>query len=196
MGWSSCYTGRLTSQEKKQKIDRVRTWEDEEVVKSCMVGTTYYAAVRRKNDGVVYAVVALTRMEDGEFSYKDMSEFCGPTAEKCPIGILKLLSPTENELAREWRRICLANHKEQLRLRRLKATSLTGFIIKTIQGYVSKVTKAHLFLNYSRHYVWPTKEQAEKIVADLVDFGHGELAPAVCEVMRRAPSSPWIHNEH
>lgn len=60
MGWSSCYTGKLTSQEKKQRIDRVRTWANEEVVKSCMVGTTYYAAIRRKDDGVVYAVVALT----------------------------------------------------------------------------------------------------------------------------------------
>lgn len=76
MGWSSIYTGRLTSQEKKQRIDRVRTWENEEVVKSCMVGTTYYAAVRRKDDGVVYAVVALTQLEEGEFCFKDISEIC------------------------------------------------------------------------------------------------------------------------
>lgn len=35
MGWSSIYTGRLTSQDKKQRIDKVRTWGNEEVVKSC-----------------------------------------------------------------------------------------------------------------------------------------------------------------
>lgn len=188
MGWSSIYTGRLTSQEKKQRIDRVRTWENEEVVKSCMVGTTYYAAVRRKDDGVVYAVVALTQLEEGEFSFKDMPE-------KCPIGILKLLSPIDDKLAQEWRKRCLENHEAQLRRRRFKTTSLAGFIIKTVQGYVSKVTKANLFLSSSYH-VWPTKEEAEKMVSELIDLGHGELFPTVCEVKRLSPSSPWVYNEH
>lgn len=195
MGWSSIYTGRLTSQEKKQRIDRIRTWDNEEVVKSCMVGTTYYAAVRRKDNGVVYAVVTLTQMEDGEFSFKDISEICGPVEEKCPVGILKLLSPTDNKLAQEWRNRCFENHKVQLRLRRLKATSLTGFIIKTMQGYVSKVTKAHLFLN-DFYYIWPTREEAEKMVSELIELGHGELSPTVCEVKRLSPSSPWVYNEH
>lgn len=195
MGWSSIYTGRLTSQDKKQRIDKVRTWNNEEVVKSCMVGTTYYAAVRRKDDGVVYAVVALTQMEGGEFGFKDMSEICGPIEEKCPIGILKLLSPTDNKLAQEWRKRCLENHEAQLRLRRLKATSLTGFIIKTMQGCVSKVTKTHLFLSDS-FLIWPTKEEAEKMVSELIDLGHGELVPTVCEVKRLSPSSPWVYNEH
>ena len=195
MGWSSNYTGRLTSQEKKQRIDRVRTWENEEVVKSCMVGTTYYAAVRRKDDGVVYAVVALTQLEEGEFGFKDISEICGPVEEKCPVGILKLLSPTDNELAQEWRKRCLENHEAQLRLRRLKKTSLTGFIIKTAQGYVSKITKVHLFLG-DYYFVWPTIEEAEKMVSELIDLGHGELSPTVCEVKRLSPSSPWMFNEH
>lgn len=195
MGWSSTDTGRITSQEKKQRIDRIRTWDNEEVVKSCMVGTTYYAAVKRKDDGVVYAVVALTQMEEGEFGFKDMSEICGPVEVKCPIGILKLLSPTDNKLAQEWRKRCLENHEAQLRLRRLKATSLTGFIIKTMQGYVSKVTKANLFLSDSYH-IWPTKEEAEKMVSELIDLGHGELVPTVCEVKRLSPFSPWVYNEH
>ena len=157
-----------------------------------MVGTTYYAAVRRKDDGVVYAVVALTQMEEGEFGFKDITEICGPVEEKCPVGILKLLSPTDNELAQEWRKRCLENHEAQLRLRRLKTTSLTGFIIKTMQGYVSKVTKANLFLNDSYH-ILPTKEEAEKMVAELIDLGHGELVPTVCEVKRLSPSSPWVY---
>lgn len=193
MGWSSIYTGRLTSQDKKQRIDKVRTWNNEEIVKSCMVGTTYYAAVRRKDDGVVYAVVVLTQMEKGEFCFKDMSEICGPIEVKCPIGILKLLSPTDNKLAQEWRKRCLENHEAQLRLRRLKAISLTGFIIKTMQGYVSKVTKANLFLGDSYH-IWPTKEEAEKMVSELIDLGHGELSPTVCEVKRLSLSSPWVYN--
>lgn len=196
MGWSSCYTGKLTSQEKKQRIDRVRTWANEEVVKSCMVGTTYYAAIRRKDDGVVYAVVALTQMENGEFWYKDMSEFCGPCKEKCPTGILKLLSPTENDLALEWRKQCFANNEEQLRRRKLKAKSLFGFIIKTNQGYVKKLTKAHLFLHDYLFYVWPTREQAEEKVAELKYYGEGEFSPIVCEVTRATPSSFWVCKSH
>ena len=192
MGWSSIYTGRLTSQERKQRIDRVRTWEHEEVVKSCMVGTTYYAAVRRKDDGFVYAVVALTRMENGEFWYKDMSEFCGPVEEKCPIGILNLLSPTDNEFAREWRKNCFANHKKKLRLRKMKVSSLFGFTIKTNQGYVKKLTKARLVLNDYLFYVWPTKEQAEEMAAELKNYGEGEFSPIVCEVTRPTPTSFWV----
>lgn len=61
MGWPSIYTGRLTSQDKKQRIDKVRTWNNEEIVKSCMVGTTYYAAVRRKDDGVVHGYIIISR---------------------------------------------------------------------------------------------------------------------------------------
>ena len=193
MGWSSIYTGKLTSREKKQRIDRVRTWEKEEVVKSCIVGTTYYAAVKRKENGVTYAVVALTQLEDGMFYFKDMSENCGPSEYNCPISILKLLSPTDNIFAQEWRKKCLANHEVQLRLRYLKKTSLAGFVIRTTKGYVSKITKAHLFLSDS-YYIWPTEEEAKKMVAKLADLGHAELIPTVCEVRRISPSSPWMSN--
>ena len=82
-----------------------------EVLRSVMVDTTYYAAIKR--DGRVYAYVALTsddRARGHNFGYKGMDEFSGPVESKCPMNILKLLSPTDNEWANAWRLRCLMHH--------------------------------------------------------------------------------------
>ena len=102
-----------------------------EVLKSCMVGSTYYAAIKPlKKRGVakeqyivipaeeqyVFAVVFLTsiNMEDYDnFSYKDMDESCGPYRYECPKGILDLLTPTDNEYANQWREACRKYHEEK-----------------------------------------------------------------------------------
>ena len=98
------------------------------VVKSRMIGSTYYGAIRGlkkcigKNETGEYqytdippaeqetlAVVFLTSvyMKDYyNFSYKDMDESVGPCYYDCPKSILDILSPTNNEFAKEWRRKC------------------------------------------------------------------------------------------
>lgn len=103
-----------------------------EVLKSRMVGSTYYAAVKRteKNgDARVLGVVCLTSTEraDGcNFFYKDMSEGMGPTESKCPLSILNLLSPTEDEYALAWRERCRKN-AEQPSLWKLPIGTLIEF---------------------------------------------------------------------
>ena len=84
-----------------------------EVVKSAMVGSTYYAAVRTTNSETGYdkiwgaVVLTSTKKDDGfNFGYKDMSEDMGPCYYDCPKRILDLLSPTDNEYALNWRRKC------------------------------------------------------------------------------------------
>lgn len=47
-----------------------------------------------------------TWTKDGEIGAKHVTEFEGPYQIACPESILKLLSPTESEWAREWRRKC------------------------------------------------------------------------------------------
>lgn len=101
------------------------------VLKSSMVGSTYYAAVMplKKSNGKdkngeyvyvdipqdeqrVFAVIFLTSVNNKEyynFAYKDMDESCGPFQCDCPKGILDLLSPTESEYANEWRKCCYEN---------------------------------------------------------------------------------------
>lgn len=97
-----------------------------EVLKSAMVGSVYYAAVRcltryvGKDDNgkaiyedaeglPVWAAVFLTSTNAKDyfnFSYKDMDETMGPCERSCPVSILKLLSPTDSEWANEWRTAC------------------------------------------------------------------------------------------
>lgn len=88
-----------------------------EVLKSYMVGSTYYAAIKRTKFATeteaenvcIFAVIVLTSVDNKEwfnFSYKDMDETMGPYQYNCPKSILDLLSPTDNEYAIEWRKRC------------------------------------------------------------------------------------------
>lgn len=91
-----------------------------EVLKSSMVGSTYYAAVKKTifateekpEDIKVFAMVCLTSTDSKDyynFAYKDMDESVGPYKYDCPKGILDLLTPTEYEYANEWRKQCYEN---------------------------------------------------------------------------------------
>ena len=97
-----------------------------EVLKSAVVGSVYYAAVRNlkryvgrdENGNYIYedavnepvrAAVFLTQTDSKDyfnFYYKDMSEDMGPCECDCPVSILKLLSPTDSEWALKWRERC------------------------------------------------------------------------------------------
>jgi hypothetical protein len=72
--------------------------------------TELYAAVQSPK-GDVFACIYLLRYSKGwdNFSYKSMDETCMPYYFKCPQSILDKLTPTTNENANEWRRICLEN---------------------------------------------------------------------------------------
>ena len=89
------------------------------VARSAMVGTTYYAAIRREHfDGrpvQVWAAIALTagrnpRRPDEAWGYKLMDETEGPCEDRCPLSILRLLTPTDYEWANDWRARCYKRH--------------------------------------------------------------------------------------
>lgn len=137
MGWTSYNATHY----KKGKIDRKAECDAYfmeglnkghfNVLKSAMVGSTYYAAVQGivknvgknengetiyeplpENERTTFGVVFLTSTDARDyynFSYKDMDETCGPGCCDCPKGILDLLSPTDNEYANEWRQACYEN---------------------------------------------------------------------------------------
>lgn len=115
------------------------------VLKSSMVGSTYYGAIEvRRNNEVekVFGVVCLTSVEKNRWiSYKDMDETMIPYSYDCPISILKLLTPTDNESANEWRRLC-REHKAQKKTHDLGALPI-GTVIKWIdwQGNERKAYK-------------------------------------------------------
>jgi hypothetical protein len=137
MGWTSY----RATYYKKGKIDRKAECDAYfmeglnkgyfNVLKSSMVGSTYYAAVqgtkRRvgkdengvyiyepipENERTTFGVVFLTSTDSKDyfnFSYKDMDESMGPGYCDCPKGILDLLSPTDNQYANDWRKACYEN---------------------------------------------------------------------------------------
>jgi hypothetical protein len=98
---------------RKEILDNEMNDSRWEVVKSSMVGSTYYAAIRLKAEdrpNMVIAVVCLTSVQTSygkkQFGYKDMTENEGPNARQCPASILDLLTPTESEYALGWREDC------------------------------------------------------------------------------------------
>ena len=127
-----------------------------DVLKSSMVGSTYYAAVKplKKSGGKdengnyiyfdipeheqqVFAVVFLTSVDNKSyynFAYKDMDESCGPCQCDCPKGILDLLSPTESEYALQWRKQCYENLTQKKNPNALSKLPV-GSIVKVIMPF-------------------------------------------------------------
>lgn len=118
------------------------------VLKSSMVGNTYYAAIKEiveyegedenKNpiytpieNGEVWAAIFLTSTNNKDyynFSYKDMDETCGPYQCDCPESILKLLSETKSEYALAWRQRCRDKRKQKNALMRLPIGTVIEFV--------------------------------------------------------------------
>lgn len=121
MGWTS-YNANYYKNGKVDRVAEVKShFKDEEnykVLKALAVGSTVYMAIERKinEERIVFAAIYLTstNMKDYyNFSYKDMDETAGPCERECPESILKLLTPTDDEWANEWRNDCWENIKKK-----------------------------------------------------------------------------------
>lgn len=136
MGWTTCfyasewkYQGGKRVVDRRKECDKLLTWTSKDkdgnviavnkVLKSAMVGSIYYAAVEKKrSNGVrdVWAAVFKTcgKSSDGTvWGYKDMDESVGPFYYDCPAGILALLTPTDDDRAKEWREKCRQRLREK-----------------------------------------------------------------------------------
>lgn len=125
MGWTSISVHELNYNFQTKKYDR-KSWLDNnynsetkdykwEVLKSSMVGTTWYGAIKRTkkatNEIIVFGETILTAIDHGEFFYKEVSESMGPYTIDCPLNILKLLTPTDDPYSLQWRDKCVAKHQ-------------------------------------------------------------------------------------
>lgn len=112
MGWLFTTYDKLLYEKvnKKELVEKEINKEDYDILKSRMVGSTYYAAVKEKATEKVYGLVVLTSYEEYgwyfEFGTKFIDETCGPVKDDCPMSIIKLLTPTDSEWANEWRERC------------------------------------------------------------------------------------------
>ena len=133
MGWTEYHAEHYKKGkvDRKAELDPMYTQEEHDVLldgktvhypeykvlKSAMVGSTYYAAVQITNTvegfSKVRAAVVLTSVDSKRycnFAYKDMSEDMGPYCYDCPVSILKLLTETDDEVALDWRAKCWEKH--------------------------------------------------------------------------------------
>lgn len=107
MGWDYTHATHYTRTgaiDRKAEIDELYTWQNDtrkaEVVRSAMVGSTYYAAIKitelSTGEAETAAAVALTHTNSRDyfnFGVKTMGESSGPCEDHCPASILSLLSP-------------------------------------------------------------------------------------------------------
>ncbi len=105
---------------------------DHEILDCATVKRTFYAAVRNKTDGQVWAWVCLIQRTRGEynFGYKSMDESMGPNEAECPARILDLLTPTESQWANEWREACRKRIAHKAEARATTTTVKDGTVIK------------------------------------------------------------------
>lgn len=138
MGWTHCAGAKHWKQvkgrmavDRKAELDDMFTWCQHDsrwnviygcrVLKSAMVGTTYYAAVERYNNrkgfrdigAVICLTCGQTKWDDTVWGYKDMDETMGPYYYDCPAAILDMLTPTDNPTSNEWREACRKNLTEK-----------------------------------------------------------------------------------
>lgn len=190
MGWTSTDARFYTADGKvnrKAECDALYTWEGEktknEVIKSSMRGSVYYAAVRTTDKTTghseVFAAVCLTstRQDGGfNFGYKGMAEDMGPCEDDCPKGILVLLTDTESKYAKEWRERCWAKIRDKKQNRQSLASIKIGEIIEFERGGVTiraeKMAPAYQFKTPwfkvvgEFEYVHKTEIKDWRIVAD------------------------------
>lgn len=137
VGWTFMHDDRKRKTIMDELYSQSETVERPEhrVLKSSIVGSVYYAAVQISKGGnvqQVYAAVALTKIVKDyyNFGYKDMSESCCPYYYNCPKTVFDLLTPTDNELAIQWR----VHVKERMQLNKLNKLP-EGSIIQFVSQY-------------------------------------------------------------
>ena len=178
MGWTSYHAthyknGKVDRKAECDKLynsDAISWTEDRkvigkyEVLKSSMVGTTYYAAVKKtifatkdKPENIqVFGTVCLTSTDVKDyynFAYKDMDETCGPCKYDCPKGILDLLTPTESEYANEWRKQCYEHLDKKKKANGLNKLPV-GSVIKVVMPFDTNYFTKGQEVKLQKHPKW------------------------------------------
>lgn len=169
MGWTSQRREKGTTNEEFF----LSGFEEGTVFHACgTVNGTFYAAVEKPSmPGEVWAYVALTHWSPREyynFTYKDMSEASGPCHNQAPEKVLKALTATDSDSAKEWREAVSMHHAQRKALRGLRdgdkitlssalnfsnGATLSEFTIRrrAIRGGSTKVALSDGYQTYRLH---------------------------------------------
>jgi len=108
MGWTGLYRRDIKTISDRRRVLLDELNQDNNIIDISNKGNTFYVAYKTK-DNDVSALVVLTSKNKDEFLYKVIGESCMPYQFDCPKRILKLLTPTNNDYANQWRNKCLEN---------------------------------------------------------------------------------------
>lgn len=109
--------------DRKAELEDIYTYHGTNVTNEClkisMKGNVAYVCWKGINketgEEFITCDVVLTSTRDGYwFGYKDMNETMNPYYYSCPKSILKMLTPTDNEYALEWRKKCAEKKDDTL----------------------------------------------------------------------------------
>ena len=119
MGWTSYHIDRTETTDSALRREMTQGDTDGarwEVIDSATVGATWYSIMRRTlptGEAFHYGLVCLTERRNAgrstEFSYKDMTEDCGPFYYDAPLRLidkLDQLAPNPSPAAAQWRAKC------------------------------------------------------------------------------------------
>ncbi|ONI88108.1 hypothetical protein ALI22I_20430 [Saccharothrix sp. ALI-22-I] len=103
-----------------------------EIVECASRINVFYAAVRTKETGEVWALVVLVQRGRGQynFGYKDMSESMGPVQADAPAKVLDVLTSTDSEYALAWRQRCRDNLAKSAAARNRQRSVTAGVVIQ------------------------------------------------------------------
>ena len=197
MGWDGVFENDLPYKngkvDRKAFLDKTFTWSRDghsfEVLKSAMVGTTYYAAVKHE-DGTIFGLVALTQGRRSRYDgcglyYKVMDETEGPYSYDCPLSILDMLSPTEHEWAVKWRNGCrerAAQKADERKNGKVPAPHIDGVTIEERRGsyilssFAYRLAHRYTGVRYAKRY-FKSAAAAQKSFID--EYGTDEQKAAL-----------------
>lgn len=149
MGWTSYKISKATTTDEALRREFTRADGLCEVIDSATVGSTWYGIIKRTHNSaaVYFGMVCLTERRDNfprslyvDFSFKDISEDCGPFYYDAPLRILdKLdeLAPNPAPMAADWRAKCRESRAAKAakeRARRESRAQLAKYIPAKFKG--------------------------------------------------------------
>ncbi|HCC82261.1 MULTISPECIES: hypothetical protein [unclassified Methylophaga] len=115
MGWSYSTQWRSKKQLVEYLTDSYRFGENQELLKSSVVGNNHWYLAKLKTTGEIW--IGLDMMQSGRedgWGYKDLTASCGPVVVNCPLSFLKAAStPEPDSFDAKWRERVIAYHESK-----------------------------------------------------------------------------------
>lgn len=148
MGWTFSYkpaSQSATDYLRKKVLDCENEHGTWKTLAASQVGNTVYAAVERvkvSGERYVFAAVILTKADNRSaynFGWKDIDESSGPYRIDCPERILKLLTPTDNENANQWRLSCREKRQQWAARKKFLSTIKPGMLLSFADPFTFRI---------------------------------------------------------